>query len=123
MLVFLIPVVVYGVLLLVQALGFRPTWPRSRRAKARVALATMFLVAASGRLISAEALAQMIPSALPFRQEAVYLSGLFEVLGAVGLLVPRLRSSAGWGLAALLVAVFPANLNVAIHNLQVPGFS
>lgn len=40
----------------------------------------------------------------------VYLSGLLEVLGGVGVLAPRFRKAAGWGLIALLVAVFPANL-------------
>jgi hypothetical protein len=39
----------------------------------------------------------------------------------VGLLIPRTQRLAGWGLVALLIAVFPANVNVAVHNLQIPG--
>ena len=45
---------------------------------------------------------------------AVYISGFFEVLGGVCVLIPRLRKIAGWGLVALLVAVYPANIYMAI---------
>ncbi len=48
----------------------------------------------------------------------VYLSGFFEVLGGVGVLVPRFRKAAGWGLIALLVAVFPANLYMITASEQ-----
>ena len=123
MLVFVVPLVVFGALLLLDALGLRPGWLRSKRAKLRVALAAMFLFAASGHFAAPEGLLQMIPEPLPFRREAMYLSGLFEALGGIGLLVPRLRRVAGWGLVALLIVVFPANLNVAINNLQIGGFS
>jgi uncharacterized membrane protein len=112
---------VFGALLLLDALGVRPTWLRSHRAKLRFALAAMFLLAAVGRLATPDALLAMIPEFLPLRREALYLSGVFEVLGAVGLLVPRLHRAAGLGLAALLIVVFPANLNVAINNLQIEG--
>ncbi len=114
---------VYGVLLLLDLLGRRPDWLRSHRAKLRIALAAMFLLAASGRLVNPDMLVAMLPDSLPLRREAVYISGLFEVLGAIGLLVPRLQRAAGLGLVALLVVVVPANLNVALFNLQIPGYS
>ena len=47
--------------------------------------------------------------------EAVYISGFFEVLGGIGVLVPRLRKIAGWSLLALLVAVYPANIYMALN--------
>jgi uncharacterized membrane protein len=119
--VFLLLFAVFGLLLLLDLLGWRPAWLRSHRAKMRVALAAMFLLAASGRLVNPVGLLQMIPEFLPLRQQALYLSGLFEVLGAIGLLVPRLQRLAGWGLIALLIVVVPANINVAINNLQIEG--
>jgi uncharacterized membrane protein len=122
MVVFVVPLVVFGALLLLDRLGLRPASLWTTRAKLRVALAAMFLFAASGRLAAPEGLLQMIPEGLPFRREALYLSGLFEALGGLGLLVPRLRSLAGWGLATLMVVVFPANVNVAINGLQIEGF-
>jgi uncharacterized membrane protein len=123
MVVFLLPLVVFGGLLLLDRLGVRPAWLRSPQAKGRVALATMFLFAAMGRLVNPDGLVAMLPDYLPLRREAVYVSGLFEVLGAIGLLVPGTRRLAGLGLVALLLVVFPANINVAVNNLQVPGFS
>jgi uncharacterized membrane protein len=78
---------------------------------------------AATHFIATESLLQMIPEFLPARREAVYLSGLAELAGAIGLLVPRLRRAAGLGLAAMLIAVFPANINVALNNLQIDSIS
>ena len=50
----------------------------------------------------------------PLHLEAVYLSGLFEILGGVGVLIARTRSIAGWGLLVLLIAVYPANIYMAL---------
>jgi uncharacterized membrane protein len=45
------------------------------------------------------------------------VSGVFEILGGVGLLVPATQRLAAWGLVALYVAVFPANVNMALHRI------
>jgi len=113
---------VYLVLLALDLVGVRPAALRTHRAKLRVGLAAMFLLAAVGRLASPETLLPMIPASWPLRYEALYVSGLFEVLGAIGLLVPGLRRPAGLGLALLLVLVFPANVYVALNNLQIEGY-
>ena len=52
------------------------------------------------------------PGWVRWRLEAVYLSGIAEIAGGIGLLVPSLRKAAGIGLIALLVAVFPANVQM-----------
>ena len=59
-----------------------------------------------------------MPPIFPLHLEAVYLSGLFEILGGVGVLIARTRSIAGWGLLALLIAVYPANIYLALTNGQ-----
>jgi uncharacterized membrane protein len=59
----------------------------------------------------------MMPAALPWHLELVYVSGVFEILGGLGLLLSRTRRLAAWGLIALLLAIFPANLNMAINHL------
>jgi uncharacterized membrane protein len=56
----------------------------------------------------------IVPAALPAPLALVLVSGAFEVLGGVGLLVGRLRRAASFGLVALYVAVFPANLNMIL---------
>src|SRR5436190_639283 len=53
---------------------------------------------------------QIVPPALPHPALLVVVSGVCEIAGGVGLLFRRLRRAAGWGLIALLVAVFPANV-------------
>ena len=57
----------------------------------------------------------IVPAWLPAPLALVVVSGFFEVLGGVGLLVRRARRAASFGLVALYVAVFPANINMAIH--------
>src|SRR5271168_1753305 len=60
----------------------------------------------------------IVPAWLPAPLALVYISGFFEFLGGAGLLVPRVRRAAAWGLVALYVAVFPANLNMALHHIS-----
>ena len=60
------------------------------------------------------AYAGIVPRALPSPLMLVYVSGIAEIAGAVGLLLPLTRRIAGWGLIALLVAVFPANVQMLL---------
>jgi uncharacterized membrane protein len=59
----------------------------------------------------------MMPAVLPAPWELVYISGIAEILGGLGLVLPATRRLAAWGLIALFIAVFPANLNMALHHL------
>lgn len=59
---------------------------------------------------------QIVPPYLPIKLELVYLSGLFEVILGIMLIVPFLRYYAGWGLILLLIAVYPANIYLAQTN-------
>src|SRR5262249_24343244 len=58
---------------------------------------------------------RIMPPYLPWHLELVYLSGLCEVALGVLLLVPRTTTAAAWGLIALLIAVFPANVHMALN--------
>ena len=66
----------------------------------------------------------IMPPQLPQPRLLVYLSGVAELLGGLGLLPARTRRLAGWGLLALLVAVFPANVYMALihEQLHIPGW-
>ena len=64
----------------------------------------------------------MIPPWLPEPYALNAIAGACEVLGGIGILIPGLRIAAGWGLIALLVAVFPANLHVALMG-RMQGFN
>ncbi len=58
---------------------------------------------------------KIMPPYLPWPRQLVFVSGLAEVALGILVLVPRFRVPAAWGLIALLVAVFPANLHMALH--------
>ena len=77
-------------------------------------LAAFFINAGVNHFINPDFYLSIMPPAFPLHPAAVYLSGFFEVLGGVCVLIPRLRKIAGWGLVALLVAVYPANIYMAI---------
>jgi len=57
--------------------------------------------------------AAIVPPFIPNARALVLISGAFEILGGIGVLLPFSRVAAGWGLIALLVAVFPANIYMA----------
>ena len=76
----------------------------------RFVLSAFFLVTGVMHFVNPTPFVQIVPSYLPAPLLLVYLSGFFEVAGAIGLLLPRWRSLAGWGLIALLLAVLPANI-------------
>ena len=61
---------------------------------------------------------RIVPDYLPAPLALVYISGIFEILGGIGLLVPMTRSAAAWGLIALFVCVFPANINMLVKNIS-----
>jgi len=61
---------------------------------------------------------KMMPPYVPWHAAMVYISGIAEVLGGVGLLIPSVRRAAAWGLVALLVAVFPANIYMATNPVE-----
>ena len=66
---------------------------------------------------------QIMPDYLPAHHELVLASGAAEIGGALAVIAPRTRRSAGIWLAATLVAVFPANLHMALHAERYPGLS
>ena len=85
-------------------------------------LGLLFVAAGVNHVVMPDFYVRIMPPYLPWHLELVYLSGVAEVaLGAL-LLVPRSRSVAAWGLIALLVAVFPANVHMAANPNQFPEY-
>jgi uncharacterized membrane protein len=75
-----------------------------------------FIPAGVNHFLNPNPYVTMMPAWLPAHVALVQISGVAEILGGVGVLIPQTRRCAAWGLIALLVAVFPANLNVALHG-------
>ena len=84
-------------------------------------LLAMFMVAAGTmHFIKPDFYVQIMPPYLPLHRELVYLSGFFEIALGLLLLVPRFSRLAAWGIVALLIAVFPANIYLYQHQDLVP---
>ncbi len=64
----------------------------------------------------------IMPDYLPAHRELVLASGAAEVAGGVGIAFGPTRRGAGWWLIATLIAIFPANLNMALHPARYPAF-
>lgn len=86
----------------------------------RLALATLFVGAGALHFLETELYVRVVPDALPAPRLLVHVSGAAEIAGGIGLLVPRLRRAAGIGLILLLVAVFPANVAMALDPASSP---
>jgi len=76
-------------------------------------LAVFFVVAGTNHFRTPAIYLAMMPAWVPAPGTVNVLTGIAEMLGGIGLLVPATRRLAGWGLIVLLIAVFPANLHVA----------
>ena len=110
-------------LLVFRGLGVLGVEPLSDwRNAAAGALALMFVFTASAHFTSTKkSLIAMVPSVFPRPELMVKVTGILEVLGAIGLLIPATRSLAGLGLILLLVALFPANVAAARKQIPLRG--
>jgi uncharacterized membrane protein len=115
--------ILVGSFLLYRGLGFAgidlfATW----LASARIALATMFLFTAVSHFAPMKKdLVAMVPPALPRPDLLVFVTGLAELAGAVGLLIPRLTYWAACGLMLLLALMLPANISAARRGVLLRG--
>lgn len=87
-----------------------------RRPWSRWLLGAVFVVAGIAHLVAPDVYVTAMPPWLPEPYLLVLLSGVAELAGGLGVLAPSasVRRAAGWGLAALLVAVYPANVEMAL---------
>ena len=69
--------------------------------------------------VAADAFAQIVPPRLPWPYVLVWISGVIEILLGLALIPESTRRLAGWGLVALYVAVFPANIYMAAANVHI----
>jgi len=96
--------------------------PASRpRSMALLGLSLFFVGAGANHFLNPDFYIGIMPPWLPVHRELVWVSGAFEVLGGLGVLIPSARRAAGWGLVLLLLAVFPANLHMAAHTELYPN--
>jgi uncharacterized membrane protein len=86
-------------------------------------LALFFVVAGFNHFVNSAFYLKIMPPFLPWHLSLVHLSGLLEIVLGLLLLIPKFTRIAAWGLVALLVAVFPANIHMAINHELYPEYS
>ncbi|MFO0675503.1 MAG: DoxX family membrane protein [Polyangiaceae bacterium] len=91
------------------------------RSGVRVLVAVAMIAVGILHFMKPQGFVDIVPKTLPHPLLLVHVSGFFEIAGGVGILVPRTRRAAGFGLIALYVAVFPANVNMAVNGIQPDG--
>lgn len=89
----------------------------------RVLFAAFFVVAGVTHFTNRDFFTSIVPPYLPWPEMLVYVSGVAEIVLGVMLLVPATMRLAAWGLIALLIAVFPANIHMAMNPQLYPDVS
>ena len=86
-------------------------------------LAIFFILAGLNHFLHTDFYVRIMPPYLPWHRFLVYVSGVFEIALGAAVAIPGLTRPAAWGLIALLIAVFPANIHMALHPDLFPEFN
>ena len=89
----------------------------------RYIIAGLFFLAGILHFIKPQFFVNIMPDYIPWHLAMVYISGIAEILGAVGILFTTTQAWAGLGLILLLIAVFPANINMTVEAAQKLGYA
>ena len=89
--------------------------------RARIGLSLFFLFTGIGHFFRTDPMAAMLPPSVPYRTELIYLTGVLELLGAVGVWIPQLMKITGVCLIVMMLAVLPANIYAAFNRVAFGG--
>jgi len=94
-------------------------WTSKIKVFFRWALGAAFVAIGVHHFTTPDMYLRIMPTYIPlsWHLSLVWVSGFFEVAGGVGMLIPATRRWAGWGLLALLVAVYPANIHMLVNEI------
>jgi uncharacterized membrane protein len=84
-------------------------------------MAVFYILAGLMHFVQPDYYRPMMPPYLPWHAFLIYLSGLAELGLGTAVLIPSIRPLAAWGIILLLIAIFPANIHIAMHNVPVFG--
>ena len=88
------------------------------RLSGRIAMAVMLAFTAIGHFVFKKGMAMMLPDFMPFKTEVIYLTGIIEIIAAVGLLIPGTRVWTGWALILFFILLLPGNIKAAIQHID-----
>ncbi len=84
----------------------------------RIAMSAMLIFSATGHFVFTNGMSLMLPEFIPFKTETVYLTGVAEIIFAIGLLLPSYRVLTAWLLIIFLLLILPANINASIKQVD-----
>lgn len=87
----------------------------------RVILAAVFLSAGASHFKIPAKYIEMLPPSVPQRENIILVTGILEILGAIGLMIPRFSHVAGNALILFLICIFPANVHAAFARVEFGG--
>ncbi len=77
-------------------------------------MGALYVVAGLNHFVNEAFYVSIMPPYVPWHRPMVWISGVIEIGLGIAVFFPRTRSLAGWGLVAMLIAIFPANLHMAL---------
>lgn len=85
---------------------------------ARIAMSIMLLFTAIGHFAFTKGMSMMIPKIIIFKESIIYLTGIFEILLALGLIIPKFQIVSGWALFVFLLLMLPANIYASLNHVN-----
>jgi len=84
----------------------------------RIAMAAMLLFTAVGHFAFTQGMTMMLPDFIPYKKAVVQLTGIIEIVAAIGLFLPSIRQLTGWLLIVFFILILPANIYTSIHQID-----
>lgn len=84
----------------------------------RIAMAAMLTLTSIAHFIFNKGMSMMLPDFIPYQTEVIYLTGVLELLAAIGLLLPKFQVITGWLLILFFMMILPSNVYAAINHVD-----
>lgn len=84
-------------------------------------MSIFYIITGTLHFVATDFYLRLMPPYIPYHKEMVYISGLAEIILGFGLVANKTRRLSAWGIIALLIAVFPANIHAYVNNVDVFG--
>ncbi|MGV3704804.1 MAG: hypothetical protein ACO1NU_05440 [Arcticibacter sp.] len=84
----------------------------------RIAMSGMLVFTAMGHFLFSEGMTMMLPPFISYKTEVVYLTGITEVVAAIGLLIPNFRRTTAWLLILFFILILPSNIYAAVNHVN-----
>jgi uncharacterized membrane protein len=120
-LLFLLFLLIAPFLILTPLERFVPSLKVGTTTRAKAGLTIFFIFTAIGHFVRTKEMSLMVPPVIPYPVETIYITGVLELLGAIGIWIPSLKKITGFSLILMLIGILPANIYSAIYHIDFGG--